>query len=141
VAAANTATVAAARTPATSGAGSKSHSARVDARITELRNKLNITPDQEQRWNELTQVMRDNAHQLDELTQTRAQNAGGRTAIEDLQSYSRIADAHAEGLKKFIPAFQALYDSMSDTQKKQADALFEGRSRMASSHSTAKRHS
>jgi len=38
------------------------------------------------------------------------------TAVDNLQSYSAIVEAHAEGLKKFVPAFEALYTSMSDTQ-------------------------
>ena len=46
------------------------------------------------------------------------------TAIDDLKSYSEIADAHADGLKKFIPAFEPLYAGMSDAQKKSADTLF-----------------
>ena len=33
-------------------------------------------------------------------------------------------DAHADGIKKFTPAFETLYVSMSDAQKKDADALF-----------------
>jgi hypothetical protein len=75
--------------------------------------------------------MRDNARNLDTLSQARRQTAG-MTAVEDLQSYSQIADAHAEGLRRFVPAFTALYDSMSDAQKKQADALFHGNARLAS---------
>lgn len=113
--------------------GKTSHSDRVEARIGDLRSKLKITPDQEDKWNNVTEVMRENAQKLDSLTQTRIQTANRMTAVEDLKSYSQIADAHAEGLKKFIPAFQALYDSMSDVQKKQADAMFQpGQRRMAS---------
>jgi hypothetical protein len=48
------------------------------------------------------------------------------TAIADLKSYSEITDAHAEGLRKFIAAFQPLYDSMPDAQKKEADMVFQG---------------
>ena len=46
------------------------------------------------------------------------------TAVDDLKSYSEIADAHADGLKKFTPAFEPLYAGMSDAQKKSADTLF-----------------
>ena len=34
-------------------------------------------------------------------------------------------------MSKFVPAFQALYDSMSDAQKKTADAMFRSRVRSA----------
>jgi hypothetical protein len=59
-----------------------------------------------------------------DLIQSRVQNAKTMTAVDDLRAYQGIADAHAEGLKKLIPAFEALYASMSDEQKKNADAVF-----------------
>jgi hypothetical protein len=131
-----------AKTSTSKTVGKMGHADRVEARIAELRGKLRITPDQEDKWNSVTQVMRDNAQKLDSLNQARTQNAGRMTAVEDLNSYSQIADAHAEGLKKFVPAFQALYDSMSDAQKKQADALFQpGNSRMASRTASGKNRS
>jgi hypothetical protein len=46
------------------------------------------------------------------------------TAVDDLKSYGEIANAHADGIKKFIPVFESLYASMSDAQKKSADTLF-----------------
>ena len=102
------------------------HSERVESRISEMHTKLKITPAEEGQWNSVAQVMRDNAKTLDTLTQARISNASTMTAIADLKSYSEITDAHAEGLKKFVAAFQPLYDSMSDAQKKGADMLFQG---------------
>ena len=103
-----------------------SHSERVESRIKEMHTKLKITPAQEGQWNNVAQVMRDNAKILDTLSQARINNANTMTAVDDLKSYSEITDAHAEGMKKFVAAFQALYDSMSDAQKKEADTLFQG---------------
>jgi hypothetical protein len=42
-----------------------------------------------------------------------------------------VIEAHDAGMKKFIPAFEALYNSMSDAQKKIADSLFRSRARAA----------
>ncbi len=97
---------------------------RTEARIKDLQAKLKITPAQEELWKKVTQVMRDNAKTMDTLYQARVEKAKDLTAVEDLKSYSEIAQAHAEGLKNFIPAFEALYASMSDEQKKDADTLF-----------------
>ena len=97
---------------------------RVESRITSLHAQLKITDAQEPQWNAFAQVMRDNAKTIDALVQARVQNAKSMTAIDDLRAYQGIADAHAEGLKKLIPAFEALYASMSDEQKKNADAVF-----------------
>jgi len=46
------------------------------------------------------------------------------SAVDDLRSYQKLADAHADGLKKLVPAFEALYNTMSQDQKKTADAVF-----------------
>jgi protein CpxP len=96
----------------------------VEARITSLHAQLKITAAQEPQWNVFTQVMRDNAKTMDDLIRSRVQNAKTMTAVDDLRAYQGIADAHAEGLKKLIPAFEVLYASMSDEQKKNADAVF-----------------
>ena len=100
-----------------------SHLARVEARLTEFHAKLQITPAQEGLWQQVTAVMRDNAKTLDELIQVRAAQARTISALDDLKSYSAIADAHAEGLKKFLTAFEPLYVSLSDAQQRQADRL------------------
>jgi hypothetical protein len=96
---------------------------RVEARIKELRDKLKITEAQAAAWDKVAATMRDNANRIHALVQAR-HDKSGRTAIEDLESYKKIANAHAEGLDRFIPVFQALYDSMSPEQKKNADTVF-----------------
>jgi protein CpxP len=97
---------------------------RTEARIKDLQAKLKITPAQEELWNKVIQVMRDNAKTMDALIQARNEKAKTMNTLEDLKSYSEITQAHAEGLKKFIPVFEDLYASMSDEQKKDADTLF-----------------
>jgi protein CpxP len=105
-------------------AGTTSKTDRVEARIKELYTKLKITPAQEELWNNVTQVMRDNAKTMEALIKARSEKAGTMTAVDDLKSYGEIADAHADGIKKFIPVFEPLYASMSDVQKKNADTFF-----------------
>jgi len=112
-----------------------SHVDRVEARIKELHAKLHITQAQEGLWTNVTQVMRDNAQTMDALIKARSDQAPTMSALDELKSYSDIAEAHAAGLKKFIPVFEALYPSMSDAQKKNADTLFRSHS-----HMRAKRH-
>ncbi len=97
---------------------------RTEARIKDLHARLKITPAQEDLWNKVTQVMRDDAKKMDALNQARSEKAKAMTAVEDLKSYGEIAQAHADELKNFIPVFEELYASMSDDQKKDADSLF-----------------
>ncbi len=97
---------------------------RTDARIKDLEMALKITPAQQESWTALTQVMKDNAKTLEDLIKARADKSKNMNAVEDLKSYLRFSETNVEGLKKFIPAFETLYNSMSDEQKKNADALF-----------------
>jgi hypothetical protein len=111
----------------------------VEARITELHAKLAITSAQEDLWSHVTQVMRDNEQAMESLHRTRSERATTMTAIEDVKSYAAIAEAHADGLKKFAPVFEALYASMSDAQKKNADTLFSSRDPMANKNTKSKK--
>jgi hypothetical protein len=96
----------------------------VDGLIVHLHQAFKITPAQETLFQNLADVMRQDAETMSALAKTRAEGAKTRTAVDDLTSYSEIAEAHAEGTKKMIPPFQALYASMSDSQKKAADEEF-----------------
>jgi len=103
--------------------------AAVEARIKELHQKLHITTAQQTQWNNLVQVMRDNAKAMIDLQKQRAQDVNSMTAVDAVKSYAAVIEAHETGMNKFVPAFQALYDSMSDAQKKIADAMFRSRVR------------
>jgi hypothetical protein len=111
----------------------------VEARITELHAKLAITSAQEDLWSHVTQVMRDNEQAMEALHRTRLERATTISAVEDVKSYAAIAEAHADGLKRFAPVFEALYASMSDAQKKNADTLFSSRDPMANKNTKSKK--
>ena len=110
--------------PEMATAGKSSKPDRVETRIKELQTKLKITPAQEALWNNVTQVMRDNAKTMEALIKARSEKASTMSAVDDLKSYGEIAQAHADGLKKFTSVFEPLYAGMSDAQKKNADTFF-----------------
>ena len=122
-----TPSLAASSKPGPATAGTTSKVVHVEARIKELHTLLSITPAQEELWNNVAQVMRDNAKTMDALITARSENAKTMTAVDDFKSYGEITQAHADGIQKFIPVFEALYASMSDAQKKNADIVFENR--------------
>jgi len=101
--------------------------AGVEAHIKDLDNKLKITSAEQDQWNKVAQVMRDNAAQMTDLMSKREANEYTMTAVDDLNSYGDIAQAHADGVKKLSTAFEPLYNSMPDAQKKTADAVFHPR--------------
>ncbi len=129
-----TPTRAAAPEPGMATASAASKTDHVEARIKELHTKLKIAPEQEELWNNVAQVMRDNAKTMEALIKARKEKAGAMTAVDDLKSYGEIAEAHADGLKKFVPAFEPLYAAMSDAQKKSADTLFRQHAHMKAKH-------
>ena len=97
---------------------------RAEAEIQKLHTSLKITPAQEEMWNALTQVMIENAKTSEKLNKDRAAKIKTMNAVEDLKSYSEILDAHSNGIKRLIPAFEKLYNSMSEDQKRIADTVF-----------------
>ena len=100
------------------------HQESVNARIQAMHDKLKITPAEEALWNKMAQVMRDDAKIMDGLIQARIDRGNTMNAVQDLESYSRITEARAEGARKLVPAFSALYASMSPAQKQLADTMF-----------------
>lgn len=96
-----------------------------EARIKELQSVLKITPAQEKLWDNLQQVMREDAKEMDALTAERVEKTKAMNAVERMKFHSQISETRLNQLKKFIPPFEELYDSMSDEQKKSADSVFE----------------
>ena len=102
--------------------------AHTEAQIKQLQGVLNITEAQQELWDNLTQVMRENAKDMDALTDTlakeRAESTKTMNAVEHMKLHSQITAAHSDQLEKFIPPFEAFYSTMSDEQKKTTDTIF-----------------
>jgi periplasmic protein CpxP/Spy len=97
----------------------------VEQRIAELHAALKITPEQEAKWKEVAQDMRENAAAMDKLVaETRKTPPQNMTAVADLQMYQKFAQTHVDGLKNLLSHFDAFYAAMPDAQKKIADEVF-----------------
>jgi len=66
-------------------------------------------------------AMRENARAEASVPQ---QPPAGATAVDDLRAYIRYSEVELAGLKKMLPALEALYATLSPTQKRVADAAF-----------------
>lgn len=95
-----------------------------EARIRELRGRLQITTAQEAIWSNVAQIMRDNATTFRANVPDRSSGRDTSTAVDDLKAFQIIADEHSNGLRKLIPAFEALYAGMTPDQKWRADKVF-----------------
>jgi hypothetical protein len=117
--------------PASSG-GSMPTTSKSDARraaavekhIADLHSQLQITAAEETQWAAVAKSMRDSAIETDRAIDKREPVASSASALDNLNSYGDIAQAHADGVKRLAAAFAPLYASMSDDQKKVADAVF-----------------
>ena len=109
----------------------------VEARIKDLHKKLHITAAQKPQWDALAMVMRENAQAMVDLQKQRASDSQSMNAVEVIKSYESVIEAHEDGMKKFVPPFEALYNSMSDAQKKSADSLFRNREKVSAAKQTA----
>jgi protein CpxP len=115
-------------TPAAMKAADAKRDAAVEHHITDLHAKLKITPAEESKWKEVAETMRENARELDKVIDKRDSSVKSATAVDNLNSYAEIAQAHATNVKKLASAFSGLYSVMSDDQKKEADEVFSHRS-------------
>jgi len=97
---------------------------RVETHIKEMRTQLRITPAEQAQWDQFAQVMRANARDMDQAFMQRAQQYPTMTAVQNMQSYEQIAEAHAAALQKLVPAFQNLYNAMPAEQRQVADQIF-----------------
>ena len=95
-----------------------------ESRIKQLNAALKITDDQEVLWNNVTQVMRENAKGMDALSKERAEKSKTMDAVEHVKFHSRVTEAQLVQQKNFIPPFEALYASLSDPQKATIDSIF-----------------
>ncbi len=95
----------------------------VDRQVADLKKQLKITPQQEPQFNAFAEVMRKNAQDADALMRQAPQT---QNAVEGLKQAQQFTETQAEGMKRLVPALQALYDSLSDPQKKVADRVLGG---------------
>jgi periplasmic protein CpxP/Spy len=100
----------------------------VENHIKDMHAQLQITPAEETQWAAVAKTMRDSAIQTDQAIDKREAVVNSANAVDNLNAYGDIAQAHADGVRKLAAAFAPLYASMSDDQKKAADALFAHRS-------------
>jgi hypothetical protein len=93
------------------------------ARIKYLHDRLRITAEQEPLWDSVAQVIRDNAREIAPLLKERFRATTSGSAPDILHAYEALGEAQLENFKKFTAAFEPLYASLPDNQKRIADAV------------------
>jgi periplasmic protein CpxP/Spy len=93
----------------------------VEASISELHQRLQITPAQEAQFGAVASVIRENARAEATAPQQPPANA---TAVDDLRAYIRYSEVELAGLKRLLPALDALYAILSPAQRQAANVAF-----------------
>jgi septal ring factor EnvC (AmiA/AmiB activator) len=91
----------------------------VDANIAQLRQRLQITPAQEPRFESLANVMRQNARMMSNAPPPVSSNP-----VQALRFAIQTGEQELAGLKRMLPALEALYASLSPMQQRTADQMF-----------------
>jgi periplasmic protein CpxP/Spy len=97
---------------------------RVEEHIRDLHAQLRITSAEQSPWQNFADIMRQNARDMDQQFAARMDQFGTMNALQNMQSYQRIAEAHAQNLQRLVPAFEKLYNAMPEDQRHLTDQVF-----------------
>ncbi|MBV8131421.1 MAG: Spy/CpxP family protein refolding chaperone [Alphaproteobacteria bacterium] len=95
----------------------------VEANIASLHQRLQITPAQEAPFGVFANALRANARAEASAPHQPPANA---SAVDELRAEIQYDEVELAGLKKLLPALEALYASLSPAQRQAADAAFRG---------------
>jgi len=96
----------------------------LDRRIDRLKTALKITPAQEPQFNQLAQVMRDNAAEMQKTFGDLRGNRGQHlSAVDRLQTDVQLTQLRASQDQRYLDALKPLYASLSADQKQVADRM------------------
>jgi hypothetical protein len=92
----------------------------VETNIASLHQRLQITPAQEAQFNAVANAMRQNARAEASTPQPPPANA---SAVESLRAEIQYDEMELAAMKRFLPALEALYATLSLAQRQTADAI------------------
>lgn len=96
---------------------------RTEQRIAGLQRRLAITPAQQPQWDAFADSLRAGAAHQEAMRRDRPARAGA-SAPEGLRSNADAARTYADDLQRLVPAFDALYATLSPEQRSTADRTY-----------------
>jgi hypothetical protein len=91
----------------------------VEADIAQLHQRLAIAPAQEPQFAAFANIMRENARAM-----PAGPPPGNPNAVEALRLAIQYGQQDLDGMRRLLPALQALYASLSPAQRRTADQVF-----------------
>jgi len=97
-----------------------------EGRVAFLKAELAITDAQAKVWDAYADQLKQNMQSMHDMRKTMMAARSGKTPVERLDSRITAMDGRVKALKEIKPKLAALYDALSDQQKKKADQLLTG---------------
>jgi hypothetical protein len=98
----------------------------VEGRLAFLKTELKITPAQEPQWNKFADAFRSVAKSAQGMHHQMMGGGQAATAPQRLDAYEKMLTVRLDAVRTVRAAFDPLYASLSDEQKKTADELMSG---------------
>lgn len=95
-------------------------------RIAFLKAELAITDAQAKVWEDYANTLKKNMESMQSMRQSMMSAQSEKTPVARLDAHIKAMEGRLQALKDVKPALGALYDSLSDDQKKKADELLTG---------------
>jgi len=97
-----------------------------EGRIAFLKAELEVTEAQAKVWDAYADALKKNMQSMQDMHKTMMAARTGKTPVERLDARITAMEGRLQALKEIKPALVALYDALSDEQKKKADQLLTG---------------
>lgn len=97
----------------------------VQRSIDALHQRLRITPAQEPAFRAVAEAMQEHAQDMRRLP--RPPRTSRVSVVEGMRLELRYSEAQVKGLRRMVPALEALYARLSPRQRREADAFFRPR--------------
>ena len=97
-------------------------SATLEAHIAQVKRQLGITQAEASQWAKFVAMEHENAMAKAAVEHAYAAEVSP-SAVDTLRYYGKSVQAHADGLARMVPIFEALYALMPPDQRTRADAV------------------
>jgi hypothetical protein len=97
-----------------------------EGRIAFLKAELAVTDAQGKVWDAYAEALKKNMQSMYDMRQAMFAARSGTTPVERLEAHVTAMEGRLQALKDIKPALAALYDSLSEDQKKKANELLTG---------------
>jgi hypothetical protein len=97
-----------------------------EGRIAFLKAELAITEAQTKVWDVYAEALKKNLQSMQDMRESMLAARSAKTPVERLNAHITAMEGRLQALKDIKPALSALYDALSDDQKRTADDLLTG---------------